>query len=139
MKKKSILIFIIIALCIAFILIFVIVNKKNKKVKNDEVNQNENQIYSFNVEDMKSRIENEENIIQSIQELKMNDEMAISEYNEIENRINEFIESNPEIVKNRNKDEVKEELRQENIRKIIEENKEKREELIKEVQDKIKK
>lgn len=139
MKKKSILIFIIIALCIAFILIFVIVNKKNKKVKNNEVNQNENQIYSFNVEDMKSRIENEENIIQSIQELKMNDEMAISEYNEIENRINEFIESNPEIVKNRNKDEVKEELRQENIRKIIEENKEKREELIKEVQDKIKK
>lgn len=139
MKKKSILIFIIIALCIAFILIFVIVNKKNKKVKNDEVNQNENQIYSFNVEDMKSRIENEENIIQSIQELKMNDEMAISEYNEIENRINEIIESNPEIVKNRNKDEVKEELRQENIRKIIEENKEKREELIKEVQDKIKK
>ena len=139
MKKKSILIFIIIALCIAFILIFVIVNKKNKKVKNNEVNQNENQIYSFNVEDMKSRIENEENIIQSIQELKMNDEMAISEYNEIENRINEFIESNPEIVKNRNKDEVKEELRQENIRKIIEEKKEKREELIKEVQDKIKK
>ena len=120
MKKKSKLIFIIIALCIAFILIFVIVNKKNKKVKNDEVNQNENQIYSFNVEDMKSRIENEENIIQSIQELKMNDEMAISEYNEIENRINEIIESNPEIVKNRNKDEVKEEL-------------------IKEVQDKIKK
>ena len=113
--------------------------KKNKKVKNNEVNQNENQIYSFNVEDMKSRIENEENIIQSIQELKMNDEMAISEYNEIENRINEFIESNPEIVKNRNKDEVKEELRQENIRKIIEENKEKREELIKEVQDNIKK
>lgn len=139
MKKKFKLIFIIIALCIAFILIFVIVNKKNKKVKNDEVNQNENQIYSFNVEDMKSRIENEENIIQSIQELKMNDEMAISEYNEIENRINEIIESNPEIVKNRNKDEVKEELRQENIRKIIEENKEKREELIKEVQDKIKK
>lgn len=139
MKKKSILIFIIIALCIAFILIFVIVNKKNKKVKNNEVNQNENQIYSFNVEDMKSRIENEENIIQSIQELKMNDEMAISEYNEIENRINEIIESNPEIVKNRNKDEVKEELRQENIRKIIEENKEKREELIKGVQDKIKK